>query len=244
MNGLTAIGRESFKIHMRVADQLGLSVVRGDYSPGAVIPTEAVLCETFAVSRTAVREAIRGLIAKGLVESRSKIGTRVRQPEYWNHMDPDVLKWRLAVSETGSYLQKMFNLRGAVEPAASALAAEAATSEDHRRIDEAFRAMVAAGADDGLWVDADIAFHKAIYIATQNEFFWPIGQLFEIGLREMFMIAAKGSHRARAIKEHGELRDAIIAGDAARARKATFVLLGNAEDDIRRIRSMDQRQSA
>lgn len=228
---------DSFKLHLRVADQIGLAIVGGQYAPGAVLPSEASLCETLGVSRTAVREAVRGLIAKGLLESRAKLGTRVRPAEFWSHMDPDVLKWRLELTETSSYLQKMFDLRRAVEPAASAIAAANARPEDHARISKRFDAMVAAGDDDAAWVAADLQFHKAIYLATHNEFFWPIGQLFEIGLKEMFTIAARGSHRARAIREHRALRDAILEARPEDARAAALALLGNAEDDIRLIRS-------
>ena len=63
-----------------------------------VLPSELRLCEMLGVSRTAMREAIRGLIAKGLIDSRPRVGTRVRDPEYWNHLDPDVLRWRLEVA--------------------------------------------------------------------------------------------------------------------------------------------------
>jgi DNA-binding FadR family transcriptional regulator len=230
---------DSFKLHLRVADQIGLAIIGGQYAPGDLLPTEAALCETLGVSRTAVREAIRGLIAKGLLESRAKLGTRVRPAEFWSHLDPDVLKWRLELADTSTYLQKMFELRRAVEPAASFIAAEHASAEDHARISGHFQAMVDAGDDNAKWVAADLQFHKSIYIATHNEFFWPIGQLFELGLKEMFTIAARGSHRPRAIAEHGRLRDAILAGKPEAAREAATDLLGNAQDDIRRIRSRE-----
>ena len=97
---LESLGASSLKIHLRVGDQLGLAIMRGEYPPGSLLPTEARLCEMLGVSRTAMREAIRGLIAKGLVESRPKLGTRVRDPEYWNHLDQDVLRWQLAGSDT------------------------------------------------------------------------------------------------------------------------------------------------
>ncbi len=66
------LGSNSLKIHLRVGDQLGLAVVRGDFPGGSVLPPEVKLCEMLGVSRTAMREAIRGLIAKGLIDSRPK----------------------------------------------------------------------------------------------------------------------------------------------------------------------------
>ncbi|WP_162197798.1 FadR/GntR family transcriptional regulator [Pseudorhizobium banfieldiae] len=220
---------------MRVHDQLGLAIVRGDIEPGSLLPAEHNLCEILGVSRTAMREAVRGLAAKGLVDSRPKRGTIVRDPSEWNHLDPDVLQWRIEVSDVDTYLSKMFQLRRATEPEASAIAAQAATADDHTRIRAAFQAMVEAGNDNVRWVEADLRFHRAIYLATHNEFFWPIGQLFSIGLRQMFSIAAQGSHRARAIQEHGELCEAIIARDPSLARQLALNLLGNASSDIERI---------
>jgi DNA-binding FadR family transcriptional regulator len=236
MTSLELLGTNSLKIHLRVADQLGLAVVREEYPPGSILPPEVKLCEMLGVSRTAMREAVRGLIAKGLIESRPKLGTRVRDPEYWNHLDPDVLRWRIEVTDTESYLRKMFQLRQATEPAAAAIAAESADDHDRARLEGAFQAMVDAGSDNVLWVEADLVFHKSIYLATHNEFFWPIGQLFSFALREMFRIAALGSHRPRAIAEHGDLLRAILERKPEFARTAALTLLGNAAADIRLIR--------
>jgi DNA-binding FadR family transcriptional regulator len=226
---------ENLGMRLRVHDRLGLAIVRGDIAPGEALPAELELCEMLGVSRTAMREAVRGIAAKGLVDSRPKRGTLVCDPSLWNHLDPDVLRWRIEVSDIDTYLSKMFQLRRATEPQAAAIAAGAATQEDHRRLQADFRAMVDAGDDNVAWVEADLAFHKSIYLATHNEFFWPIGQLFSIGLRQMFEIAAQGSHRERAIAEHGELCEAIVERQADRARAAAMKLLDNATADIDRI---------
>ncbi len=221
--------------HLRVHDRLGLAIVRGDLAPGDPLPPELQLCELLGVSRTAMREAVRGLAAKGLIDSRPKRGTIVRDPAHWNHLDPDVLRWRIEVADVETYLNKMFQLRRATEPEAAALAAEAATAADHAMLESDFRAMEAAGDDNAAWVEADLQFHRSIYLATHNEFFWPIGQLFSIGLRQMFDIAAKGSHRARALREHGDLCHAIVNREPEAARRAALRLLGNATADIDRI---------
>jgi DNA-binding FadR family transcriptional regulator len=233
---LESLGTRSLKIHLRVGDQLGLAIMRGDYPPGSVLPPELKLCEMLGVSRTAMREAIRGLIAKGLVESRPKLGTRVRDPEYWNHLDLDVLRWQLEVADTETYLKKIFQLRRATEPAATAIAAENADEHDHARLEAAFQAMVDAGGDNTLWVAADLNFHMAIYLATHNEFFWPLGQLFSVALKEMFHIAALGAHRPRAIAEHRDVLHAILERKPELARAAAIKLLDNAAADVRGVR--------
>lgn len=229
----------SLKLHSRVADQLGLAIVRGDFAPGAALPPELQLCEMLGVSRTAMREAVRSLAAKGLIDSRPKRGTLIREPEHWNHLDPDLLRWRVEVTDTETYLKKMFQLRRATEPEAAALAALHANPADQQRMSADFQAMVDAGADNEKWVEADLAFHKSIYLATHNEFFWPIGQLFSFGLRQMFAILAQGSHRPRAIAEHGDLLRAILERKPDMARAAARTLLGNATHDVDVIRHTD-----
>lgn len=230
------LGGPSLKLHLRVADRLGLAIVRGEFAPGQAFPPEVQLCEMLGVSRTAMREAIRGLIAKGLIDSRPKLGTRVREPAHWNHLDPDVLRWRVETTDTETYLKKMFQLRHATEPAACAMAAVNADADDHARMSNDYKAMIAAGDDNFAWVEADLAFHKSIYLATHNEFFWPIGQLFSFGLKQMFAIAAQGSHRPRAIVEHGDLLRAILDRKPDMARAAALTLLGNAATDIDKVR--------
>ena len=230
------LGSRVLRIHYRLTDYLGLAILRGEFRPGQSLPSELRLCELLGVSRTAMREAIRGIVAKGLVESRPKTGTRVRPREHWNHLDPDVLRWQIEVTDTDTYLRKMFQLRHATEPAAAAIAASTADESDRERLREAFQKMVDAGSDNAAWVEADLAFHKEIYLSTHNEFFWPIGQLFSFALREMFQIAALGSHRPRAIVEHGDLMTAIVGGKPDLAEAAARTLLRNAATDIRRIR--------
>lgn len=222
-------------VHSQVADRIGALIVRGDIAPGEPLPAELKICEMLDVSRTVVREAIRTLTGKGLVESRPKSGTRVRPREEWNQLDVDVLRWQLEHTDIDSYLAKIFELRNALEPTAAALAAKSATTADRTDLRAAWGAMVAAR-DNDAFVTADIAFHKRLYIASRNEFFWPIAQMFEITLRESFRLAALGDHRPRAFDEHRDVLEAIEAGDAERAREATWVLLGNASNDLVRIR--------
>jgi DNA-binding FadR family transcriptional regulator len=232
---IASLSAASVKLHMRVADQLGLAIVRGDFQPGDSLPPEVQLCQLLGVSRTAMREAVRGLVAKGLIDSRPKRGTQVRDPEFWNHLDPDVLRWRVETTDRDTYLKKMFQLRRATEPAAAAIAAVEANEGDHRILTANFQAMIDAGADNAKWVDADLAFHKSIYLATHNEFFWPIGLLFSFGLRQMFDIAALGQHRPRAIVEHGDLLRAIVDRKPDLARAAAQTLIGNATSDVDKI---------
>src|SRR5258708_16249024 len=133
-----------------------------------------------------------------------------------------------------SYLTKLFQSRSAVEPAAAALAASSAQAEDIARIRAGYEGMAAAKVNEQ-FVVADIAFHQAIYFATRNEFFWPIAQMFDITLRQSFTIAARGSHRARALVEHHAVLDAIATRNEEGAREATHVPFKNSAHDLLRI---------
>lgn len=225
-------------VHSQVTDRVGSSIVRGEIGVGETLPPEIQICQMMDVSRTVVREAMRTLTGKGLIESRPKSGTRVRSPEQWNQLDPDVLRWHLESAEIDRYLAKLFQLRSTVEPTAAALAATHATENDIARIRTGCDGMDAATTDEA-FVAADIDFHQAIYFATGNEFFWPIAQMFEITLRQSFTIAAPGSHRPRALLEHRAVLDAIAARDAEAAREATVVLLKHSADDLVRIRGRE-----
>ena len=230
-NSSNAIARN---VHSQVADRIGASIVRGDIVPSAALPSEMAICEMLDVSRTVVREAIRTLTGKGLVESRAKSGTRVRPPEQWNQLDPDVLRWRMETSDVDANLGKLFQLRDAVEPSASALAAAHATAQDLARIRAGYEGMAGAR-DDESFVAADMDFHEAIYFATHNEFYWPIAQMLRLTLRQSFTIASWGDHRPRAIAEHRAVLDAISGRDAEGARAAAIVLLRHSADDLVRI---------
>ncbi len=225
-------------VHIRIADQIGRNILHGDILPGELLPTEAKFCEILGVSRTAVREAMRMLNAKGLIESRPKCGTRVRPRQHWNYFDSDVLKWLLSGVDIDLYLKKVYDLRQIIEPSAAALAAQNATEDDCAYLQACIHRMAAADTIE-TWIDADLAFHKSIYLATQNELFWPIGQLFQVSLRESFRIALAHTPRLASLAEHQEVATAIAVKDPARAQAATLVLLQHSAADIALIRGKD-----
>ncbi|WP_245524116.1 FadR/GntR family transcriptional regulator [Methylobacterium nonmethylotrophicum] len=221
-------------IQAQVAERLGTRIVRGEIAPGAAIPSEMSLCATLGVSRTVVREAIRSLSGKGLVAARPRSGTRVRPPEQWNQLDPDVLRWQIDTADAATYLAKLFQLRQAVEPMAAAVAARAGNPEDIARIRAAAQGLAAAESNEA-WIEADIAFHRAIHVATRNEFFWPIAQMFEVVLRRSFTLAAPGDHRPRAVAEHARVMEAIAARAPEAAHRAMAALIGHAAGDLTRM---------
>src|SRR5438046_5262201 len=116
-------------LHGAVVHDIGLRIVQGELEAGDPLPTEDELSGELSVSRTVLREAIKVLAAKRLVESRPKTGTRVRQRAEWNLLDPDVLAWQLEAGPSPQFLEDTVELRAIIEPAAARLPAEPATDE-------------------------------------------------------------------------------------------------------------------
>ena len=81
-------------VHGNTVDHLGEAIVAGRYAAGSSLPPEPMLCEELGVSRTVVREAVKSLIAKGLITTGPKVGTRVLSEDNWNWFDPDVISWQ------------------------------------------------------------------------------------------------------------------------------------------------------
>src|SRR5262245_33958470 len=166
-------------IHGRIAHEIGQQILRGDLTPGEVLPNEVDLGASFGVSRTVMREAIKVLAAKGLVESRTKIGTRVKERDQWNMLDPDVLTWSLASHDAETYALAVSEMRRVLEPAGAALAAQRATPEDIARIRATYEAMELAATKSEDSVQHDVRFHLSILEATGNPFLVSMGHVIE-----------------------------------------------------------------
>src|SRR5882762_613163 len=124
-------------LHGRIVHAIGRRILSGDLRPGELLPAEPEL----GASRTVVREAVKVLAAKGLVESRPKTGTRVRPPASWNLLDPDVLAWQQEGTPQPIFLRKLTEVRLIVEPAAAELAARRARAPELTTLDGAFLEM-------------------------------------------------------------------------------------------------------
>ena len=108
---------------MQIGRELGVAIVTGKYAPETVLPGEIDFAEDAGVSRSVIREALRTLSARGLIESRQKVGTRVRERDQWNLLDPTLLEWMFEAAPPRKFVRNLFELRMIVEPAAAELAA-------------------------------------------------------------------------------------------------------------------------
>ncbi len=162
--------RRALRLHGSIARDLGVLIVSGRYKPGELLNGEVSASDRLQVSRGAYREAVRILAAKGLVESRPKVGTRVSQPENWHLLDPDVLSWIFEFEPDRKLLVDLFELRNIVEPRAAALAARRRTDEHLDAMARALDEMASHTLANEAGRKADQDFHAALIQASGNAF--------------------------------------------------------------------------
>jgi GntR family transcriptional regulator, galactonate operon transcriptional repressor len=161
----------------RLIEALGRDIVGGRYRPGDLLPKEVRLTEEYGVSRTSVRESMKVLAAKGLVEIRQRVGTRVRERDLWNDFDSDIVRWQAEQGDRDAVMRDLIELRQILEPSAARLAAVRADYADLRRIEQAGSAMVRQAGDAGAYAARDVEFHLAVYAASHNALLSRFGRL-------------------------------------------------------------------
>ena len=220
-------------IHGTTLDRLGEAIVSGRYPPGASIPPEPLLCDEYGVSRTVVREAVKSLVAKGLLVTGPKVGTRVRPEEDWNWFDPSVVVWKSRVGLTREFLRDLQELRRAVEPAGVRLAAERATSADIAEVEAAYAGMKATIEQGGDYVTHDLRFHQGLLRACHNRMVVQMSKALGALLRTSFEIStSRPDGPAQSLPLHRAVLDAVIARNPAKAERASLVLIDGAGEDI------------
>ena len=223
-------------VHGNTVDFLGEAIVAGRYLAGAALPPEPALGEALGVSRTVVREAVKSLIAKGLVTTGPKVGTHVLPQDQWNWFDPDVIAWQAKAGLTPEFLRELMDLRRVVEPAAIRLAAQRATAEDLARIESAFEGMKRAVKDGGDYVTHDLRFHQGLLSACRNRMLIQMSKALGALLRTSFELSTvKKGGPAKSLPLHRAVLDAVIAHNANKAEKAIIVLIDGAQRDIEEI---------
>ncbi|WP_347329799.1 FadR/GntR family transcriptional regulator [Marinimicrobium locisalis] len=227
----------------QVTYQLGAAIVRGEYGINDPLPTEAELCEAFDISRSVIREAVKMLTAKGLISSRPRQGIRVQPNNRWNMFDEDVLEWTLSSRPSLALLREFTELRMGIEPEAAILAARKQNRECIAGIEKALLRMEAAeqGNDDPL--EADIAFHTSVLLASENRFFIQLRSFIQTALR----VSIASTNQLKGVEvaseaDHRAVYEAIAAGDGEGARKAVGALLEEALTLI--DASLEARQAA
>lgn len=225
---------ENLNLSEQVTNELGRAIVAGEYSCESGLPTEAQLCEEYGISRTAVREAVKMLAAKGLISSRPRQGISVEQPSNWNLYDTSVLKWLLSSSPSLYVLKEFLQMRLAIEPEAAALAAEFGRDEDIDQIGKAVEAMKAAANDpNGSMHDADLAFHTSILFASGNRFFSHLRDFISTALNVSIQHTTPAKANDLAVADdHAKIYTAIRNRQPERARNLMKYLIDEAKTFI------------
>lgn len=210
----------------QVARELGRRIVSGDLPEGARLDVEDRLVEQFGVSRTVIREAIKGLGAKGLIQVRPRLGTSVLPRKRWNLLDPDVMHWQREAPPSMAVLRQLREMRSIVEPAAAALAAERCRRP--APLQAAYGKMEQTVHDPHAFAVADAALHIEILHAADNDYLDALGGLILTDLLSSIRITNPDRDRnSRSLPLHRAVVDAIVEGDREEAAAAMRALLDN-----------------
>ncbi|WP_266393195.1 FadR/GntR family transcriptional regulator [Streptomyces canus] len=229
-------------VHGQIVEALARRILGGEIPEGATLDLVALQSE-LDVSLTALRESLKVLAAKGMVDARQKRGTFVRSRADWNLLDADVLRWQFEggrkTEADRALLQNLAEVRAIIEPAAVRLAAERRTEADLAALDEAIAAMDRAESDPAHAVDADLAFHRALLTATHNELLERMEMVIESGLAHRDRIVHSSPHSEDPLPAHRAVLDAVRQRDPSAAEAAMRALLEQAGRDLDRIETPD-----
>lgn len=229
---LTRAGRATG--HDEIVAVLGSEILSGALSPGSRIPTEDELFDRFGASRVLMREVTKTLVAKGLVVAKSRVGTRVLPPEYWNWFDSDVLSWRLRLGFDREFFEQLAQMRRAVEPAAAALAAKRRTDGHLAEMRKALEGMAHAGSDRRAFAEADLQFHVAVATASGNPLFRSFAGVIETALGAYFTLSTPIQSAAMdaIVQRHSLIADAIEQRDGEAAGRLMFAVIDEGLDRV------------
>lgn len=194
-----------------VADKLGAKILGGEFKPGDHLPKEMAARRDFAVSRSAYREAVRTLVGKGLVSTRTRTGATVNDTDDWNLLDALILSWISEAQPASPFIAQLLEMCLLVQPCAAALAARRRTAGDISAMSEA---MAGLGATSGAMEEtrrAHYSFHSAILAATHNSFFIS----FDAAIRTAAEVLGFPADQIPDVSKHRKLIDAIREENAA-----------------------------
>ncbi|WP_010204888.1 FadR/GntR family transcriptional regulator [Salinibacterium sp. PAMC 21357] len=237
-------------LHGHVVDVLGRRIMRGQLVSGEIIDQDALLTE-FQVSRTVIREAIKVLTTKGLVDARPRLGTFVTERQRWQLLDSDVMTWRSEGTPDALLVLELSEVRQVLEPAAARLAAVRRTPEQCAEIQDAMTALVATfesteAASRGAashaaasHAAADLAFHRAVLAASGNELLARFEVVLEPALHARDELAFENETTSQFLVEHQAVVTAIVAQDADAAQAAMKLLMDQSNRDSETLVSTD-----
>lgn len=242
-SGFDAYLKPTTSTHNQVAKVLGAEILAGTYPPGSKLPPEQEIIDRFGISRTVLREVFKTLTAKGMIMSKTRVGTTVRGERYWNFFDAEVLTWRISLGMDSDFRRGISEARVAVESRAAELAAHRATPDDIVLLRQAVAGMRNAVGSRQKFAEADLAFHQAIGAASGNFLLNAFSTVTEVALVASFLMLPleDDDMHEETVLRHERVVDAIEAGAAEEAGR----LMGEIIDfgAIKISRSLSRNQS-
>lgn len=227
---------QGLRLHQAVARQIGIAILSGEIPPGAHFDREIEHSAAMGVSRTAYREAMKLLVAKGLLESRPRVGTHVRPRRDWNLLDPDVLDWTFAERPDHAFVRDLFELRGVIEPEAAALAAERRTDRQVADMRTALAIMRAESLVTETGQRADQDFHRILLEASGNAALFALASSIGTAVRLTTRFKEDRNKIPRdPLPDHEAVLEAIAEGSGQKARAAMIELLRLALLDMKLV---------
>jgi GntR family transcriptional repressor for pyruvate dehydrogenase complex len=232
---------QSSRLYEQIVQQIEEAVLKGTLKEGDQLPAERELAQQFGVSRTAVREAIKTLHEKGLVEALAGRGTFVTDGT-GNSMRQSLD--RIVKSGQPNGIASLIELREILEPEIAALAAARAGEQDIAAMQETVRMMDGALRDAGVYIEADLDFHLELAEAAANPFILSLIDSIVGLLREqrMYMFNSENGP-SRGQVYHKRILDAIMRHDPEGAREAMRAHLGQVREASRDAASTEETKS-
>jgi len=223
------------RIYEQIIAQIEHQIISGALKPGDKLPPERELADQFRVSRTAVREAVKALQEKGLVEVSAGRGTFVTNDISKATSESLQLLMKMSTNNQTGY-SDLFELRNILEPELAALAAIRRSTEDIAEIKRAIEIMDAALNDMEVYIAADNLFHQAIANATQNKLFAPLlDPIIDLLIEQRkanFLAGVQSPQRAQ--NYHKKILEAISNSNPDDARRTMKAHLEQVIVDIKR----------
>ncbi len=237
MMGTTKAPRAE-RLFEQVARKIAIRAIQGKDLDGQMLPVEADLCRELNVSRTVLREAIKTLSAKGMVNVRSKRGTNIRPREQWNLLDPNVLEWHADCrTDDEAFIRDLCEVRQFLEPAAAELAAERATPDEVTQLYEHLGEMAANVDVPEKFISADLKFHTNIFSSARNDLLRYIADAIGGALRASRSITVlRPGSSSDSLPLHRSVADAIRHRDPISARASMLYLVRSAARDVYQVR--------
>jgi DNA-binding FadR family transcriptional regulator len=221
--------------HGHVMRDVGLKIVSRFYAEDSILPGDTELLQQFRVSRTVLREALKSLAAKGLIQPKAKIGTRVLKRAHWNLFDPDILVWHFETGASPEFLSSLLEMRLALEPEAAGLAAFRRSEEQLERLYDCVGKMDGAEQSAADFVNSDLQFHIAIADASGNPFMRSISTLIEVALVTTFTISSpipNPERHGQSVARHKAIVDAINVRDVQSAKAAMRAVISDGAERV------------